>query len=185
MERPDPVIAADPVGNLLEAAPTAHGLGTATYDGDRGYRYRLSRLWDPALPRCCFVMLNPSTATATVLDPTVRRCVSFARAWGFGAVEVVNIYALRATDPEVLRRVADPVGAGNDRALLAAARAADAVIAAWGAHVSARDRTGVVRRLLDEAGIGLTALRLTRDGAPGHPLYVRSGTVPLPYGTSA
>jgi hypothetical protein len=182
---PDPVVAADPVGAVVETALTAHGLGTATYDAGRRYRYRLSRLWEPALSRCCFVMLNPSTADAATPDPTLRRCVRFARAWGHGAVELVNVCALRSTDPTTLRDADDPVGPDNDRALLAATRAADVVVAGWGACAAAGDRADVVRRLLGDAGTQLSALRLTRDGAPGHPLYVRSDAVPVPYARPA
>ena len=96
------------------------------------YRYRLSRTWDPTGPVVAFVMLNPSTADAEVLDPTVRRCVGFARGWGFGSLEVVNLFAFRATDPRDLLRAAAPVGAANDRAILDAASAADRVVVAWG-----------------------------------------------------
>ncbi len=110
---------------------------TATFDPTRTYRFHLSRTWDPAGPVVAFVMLNPSTADAHRLDPTVRRCVGFAAAWGFGALEVVNLFAFRATDPTDLSRCRDPVGTGNDRVVLEVARRADRVVVAWGTAVSA------------------------------------------------
>ncbi|TMF61888.1 MAG: DUF1643 domain-containing protein, partial [Chloroflexi bacterium] len=67
----------------------------ATFSADRRYRYRLWRRWDGARPVVAFVMLNPSTADARRDDPTIRRCIGFAKSWGFGGVEVVNLFAYR------------------------------------------------------------------------------------------
>jgi hypothetical protein len=169
---PDPVLAADPVGPVLDTTVGPWGLATASFSLDRVHRYRLSRVFYPAGHRVCFVMLNPSTADAFVLDPTVRRCVGFASAWGAGAVEVVNLFALRSTDPAGLRRCSDPVGPGNDAAIVAAARAADRTVAAWGAHGVHLDREAAVVELLAAAGVDLYALSLTKNGHPGHPLYL-------------
>lgn len=178
---PDPVVAAQPVGNRVEVADGSEGRATATFDDAGAYRFRLSRVWDPGGTRCLFAMLNPSTADAFTLDPTVRRCVRFARSWGFGALEVVNLFALRSTDPAGLRDVADPVGPGNDDAIVAAARAADIVVAAWGVHAVLGGRADAVRALLADAGVELHYLRLTKDGHPGHPLYVPAATPPTPW----
>lgn len=182
---PDPVVAGRPVGPVVTVDYGRNGVGTASFDADRRYRFRLSRVWDAGRARCCFVLLNPSTADATTEDPTLRRCVSFARRWGFGAVEVVNVFALRASDPRGLYGAEDPVGRGNNFALVAAARAAGLVVAGWGNHASRvlapeRDRAEEVRRALAAAGVPLTTLRLTRAGQPGHPLYVRAATPPRP-----
>lgn len=183
---PDPVLASRPIGGVLSVGYGHDGVGTASFDADRRYRYRLSRVWDASRARCCFLLLNPSTADAHATDPTLRRCLSFARRWGFGAVEIVNLFALRSTDPRDLYAAEDPVGHGNDPALLAAARAATLVVAGWGnrgARVLGpeRDRAAEIRAALAGAGVDLTALRLTRAGHPGHPLYVRSTTVPAPW----
>lgn len=175
---PDPVLAACPVGVHVDTAQGRWGLATATFDSARAYRFRLSRVWDPAGLRVNFCMLNPSIADALVLDPTIRRCVGFAQLWGMGALEVTNAFALRSTDPAGLRRVADPVGEGNDAAIVAAARAADLVVVAWGVHATYQDREARVRALLRDAGVSVHALRLTKDGHPGHPLYVPADTPP-------
>jgi hypothetical protein len=178
---PDPVVAAYPVGEVVETAYGPEGLATATYDPSGAYRFRLSRVWDPGRGRCVFVMLNPSTATAVRLDRTVARCVRFAQAWGFGALEVVNVFAYRATDPRTMKAQSDPVGAGNDHALVAAGAAADLVVAAWGTHAAHGGREGQVRARFADVGVDLRCLRVTKKGHPGHPLYVRANTVPVPY----
>jgi hypothetical protein len=129
------------------------------------------------------VLLNPSTATAFELDPTLRRVFRYARDWGMGSFEVVNIFALRSTDPAALYRSPDPVGSFNDRALLAASAAADLRVAGWGVHGSCAGRGDRVRELLAAEGLGLSALRLTKDGHPGHPLYLPASLEPFAWST--
>lgn len=175
---PDPVIAQNPVGEVVRTAHGPEGLATASYDPTETWRFRLSRVWDPAGSRCVFVMLNPSTATEQQLDPTVRRCVRFAQAWGHGALEVVNVFAFRATKPSDMKSCADPIGQGNDVAITAAARAADLVVAAWGTHAAYLGRGPEVKSLIAAADSTPHYLRLTKKGHPGHPLYVPSGTLP-------
>lgn len=136
----------------------------ATFSADRRYRYRLWRRWDRSKPVVAFVMLNPSTADARRDDPTIRRCVGFARTWGFGGVEVVNLYAFRATEPRRLRDVVDPVGPDNERHVMRAIRRARLVVLAWGAHAEAT-RLLSLRRA--------RCLGLTKAGQPRHPLYLR------------
>lgn len=119
-----------------------------------------------------FVMLNPSTATEVQNDPTVERCERRARALGFGGFRVVNIFAYRATDPQVMRAQADPVGPENDAALVEAARWGDRIICAWGRHGAHRERGPQVEDLLRAMGQPLFHLGLTQTGAPKHPLYI-------------
>lgn len=138
----------------------------------------LTRTWDDSLPVVNFLMLNPSTADAFQLDPTNRRCVGFAQAWGFGALVTTNIFAFRSTNPAGLRTAKDAVGLENNKEILAAAKNADLVIAAWGTHGEFHDRGTAVRDMLATAGIELHLLRLTKAGHPGHPLYVAGDTVP-------
>lgn len=178
---PDPVIAACPVGAEVDVEQGPWGLATATFDRTRRYRYRLSRVWDPRGLRVNFLMLNPSTADAFKLDPTVRRCIGFAEAWSAGSLEVSNAYAVRSTDPRGLRLVSDPVGPGNDEAIVAAARAADLVVVAWGVHATYLDRETEVLRLLADAGVDPHVLRVTKGGHPGHPLYVPGDVAPSPW----
>ncbi len=145
----------------------------------RAYRYVLWRGWDRANPAyALFVGLNPSTADEGEDDPTVRRCVAYARRWGYGAVCVVNLFAYRAADPRVMKAHPSPVGPDNDRWLLGQAKGAGVVVAAWGAGGTHRGRDQAVTRLL---GGRLSCLRLTRDGHPGHPLYLPRTLGPVPF----
>ena len=152
----------------------------ATIDATGCYRYSLWREWDANEPRVAFVLLNPSTADAQRDDPTVCRCIGLAQAWGCGSLEVVNLFAYRATNPRVLREVADPVGPENDRYLLAAAHRAQKIVLAWGARGDLHGRDRVILGLLAGGG-ELDCLGTTRCGRPRHPLYVSSTAVPIPY----
>lgn len=142
----------------------------AIFDGP--YRYLLWRRWEASAAGVLFVMLNPSTADARRDDPTIRRCIGFARAWGFGGVEVVNLFAWRATLPRELRRAADPIGPRNDQVIAEAAARAQAVIVAWGIHGVHLGRGDDVAHLL--AAARPRCLGATATGAPRHPLYVRA-----------
>ncbi len=123
-------------------------------------------------------MLNPSTADAFQLDPTNRRCVGFAQAWGYGAIVTTNIFAFRSTNPAGLRTANDAVGPENNETIVTAAKNADLVIAAWGTHGELQGRGNEVREMLGRTGIALHTLRLTKAGHPGHPLYVAGDTLP-------
>ncbi len=135
------------------------------------YRYRLHRSWLMGEGTVLFIMLNPSTADAELDDPTIRRCIGFARRWGFQELVVANLFAWRATDPRELKRASDPVGPENDEHLIALSGDADAVIAAWGVHGGYKNRNWVVRRLLRGT---VEHLGLTKQGHPRHPLYLRA-----------
>lgn len=139
---------------------------SATADIRGDYRYTLTRVWDPVLPTVTFVLLNPSTADEVELDPTLRRCVNFARREKFGGMTILNLYAFRTKSPKLMRAAADPVGPENDRAL---AGAAGTVIAGWGTNADPV-RVAHARTLLPT----LKALKITKDGHPQHPLYVHS-----------
>jgi len=156
----------------------ADAASVAVYSPCECYRYLLTRTWDANRPKLLFAMLNPSTATEVQNDPTVERCERRARALGFGAFRVTNIFAFRATDPRVMRAQPDPVGPGNDQALVESARWADQVICAWGGHGVFRDRGPQVEALLRATGRALYHLGLTKDGQPRHPLYIAYATQP-------
>lgn len=143
------------------------------------YRYRLARRWGPG-PAVLFIMLNPSTADAEQDDPTIRRCVGYAKALGAGSLEVVNLFALRATDPNELARDVAPVGPANNSHIWEAAQRAEMVICAWGAHPEARHRARQVVDLLHAAGARPMCLRRTKAGHPAHPLYLPASARPVP-----
>jgi hypothetical protein len=143
------------------------------------YRYTLWRVWDESLPRVTFIGLNPSTANERQDDATLRRCVSFARSWACGSVEVVNVYAFRSTNPAILTQVADPVGPENTVYLQQAIARAQMIICAWGAHKIIGYRDIEVLSLL--VGKDVYCLGCTKEGMPRHPLYVPANTQLLRY----
>jgi hypothetical protein len=143
------------------------------------YRYELWRTWDAGQPPLCWLMLNPSTADAVDNDPTVERCERRARAWGHGGIIVVNLFAIRATDPRVMLKAADPVGPENDAAILTAAGRSGMVIAAWGSHGGHRGRSGQVRKLFGDIGLPLYCLKVGKTGEPQHPLYLSYDLTPV------
>ncbi len=156
----------------------------ALFSADGRYRYRLSRRWDRRGQTVAFCLLNPSTADAERDDATIRRCIGFARAWGYGGVEVVNLFALRATRPETLQRATDPVGPENDRHIARAVRRADTVVIAWGAHGALRGRHAEVLALLGRPA-RLRCFGWTRSRQPRHPLYLPHGARLRPVATAA
>jgi hypothetical protein len=158
---------------------------TATFSPDRTYRYALTRRWDTSRPMTAWVMLNPSTADAFVVDPTVRRCVAFARSWGAGGVLVLNLFALRSTDPQALLSHPDPVGPVNDLVIAhhfsIAHEHVGPVFAAWGAHRVAAGRAELVTQLLKARCVRMLALGVTRHGHPRHPLYLPASATAVDY----
>lgn len=151
---------------------TPHNHSIALYSHCERYRYLLSRTWDAAGPKALFVMLNPSTATEVQNDPTVERCERRARALGYGAFRVTNIFAWRDTDPRAMRAATDPVGPENDAVILQSTLWADLILCAWGTHGAHLARGAAVEALLRRTGRRLHHLGLTRDGYPKHPLYI-------------
>lgn len=168
-----------PVGTIVS------GLISSAVISECGtYRYRLTRIWDEALPVLAWVMLNPSTADASTNDPTIRRCIAFAKAWGYGGIVVVNLYALRATDPKALWQHPDPIGPDNDEGLQFVAEHYPLIMCAWGANAR-QDRAEAVAAILwqcYEHGGQLATLGWTKtEWGPRHPLYVRADTRPIPF----
>jgi hypothetical protein len=180
------------------------GKAAATFSEDRLFRYALDRVWDPDLPVTCFIMLNPSTADAFKVDPTVNRCLGYARDWGSGGLMVLNAFALRSTDPKALYGHPCPVGPENDRIIRETLHRFQPaqVVAGWGEHAAKIDHLGRTRkqyeacrlpgeygqpwrsraeRIADLLGDRLMALRVTKDGNPGHPLYLPAHLKPVPW----
>lgn len=142
------------------------------------YRFNLWRTWDTRKQSAVFVGLNPSTADATRDDNTIRRCIGFARQWGFGGLVMVNLFPLRSRSPKALPGpLNQEAEAANRAAVIEACEQAGILIACWGSAWLARDR-GV--EYLDLAS-KWHCLGQTKSGAPRHPLYLASDTKPIPY----
>ena len=140
----------------------------------RSYRYTLWREWEGKNDDyVMFIGLNPSTADETFNDPTIRRCIGFAKNWGYGALCMTNLFAFRATKPAVMKMNPDPIGMENDEWLLKMAQEAGTLVAAWGAQGAHLRRDFEVKSLLKD----LHCLGMTKGGHPKHPLYVRGDTV--------
>ncbi|MFM2483259.1 DUF1643 domain-containing protein [Celerinatantimonas sp. YJH-8] len=148
---------------------------TAQFSTCRKYRYALWRIWDEAKPYVMFVCLNPSTADEQQDDPTVTRCIHYANRWGYGGVCMTNLFAYRATQPEIMESQEDPVGKDNDQWLVQLAREAGIVVAAWGNHGGHLQRSKQVVSLLPD----LYYLKLNKSGEPAHPLYLSAQLTPL------
>lgn len=146
----------------------------AKFSGDGKYRYYLTRIWNQWGKVVVFVGLNPSTADKHNDDPTVRRCITYARRWGFGGIIMLNAFAYRATDPREMKQAPQPVGSENDHWLKLFAGTGAPVVAAWGAHAAHGHRHLALRELLPETW----CLDVTKHGHPKHPLYLRGDLLP-------
>lgn len=141
------------------------------------FRYSLTRIWTYSKPRLCFCMLNGSTAGKDVNDPTVRRCIGYAIRWGYGSLEVVNLFGWRSTDPKVLPTIKDPIGPDNDEAIRRAVARSAIVVCAWGTHGDLNNRGLAVKEMIPADK--RRALRITKDGFPAHPLYLPGNLQPI------
>jgi hypothetical protein len=157
----------------------------ATFSPCRRWRYLLWRRWDETKPVANFLMLNPSTADEAKLDPTCARARGYAERWGYGALIVTNIFAFRNTDPDRMKAAKDPVGPGNDAAIVKAARESEIVVCAWGNHGSFLERSSRVKALLSQSRVKLYTLRINANGEPAHPLYLPGRLEPISWAASS
>ena len=148
---------------------------SANFSRCRTYRYALWRSWDEHKPYAMMIGLNPSTADEVEDDPTLIRCINFAKSWGYGGVCMTNLFAYRATDPNDMKAVADPVGASNNRWLTRLAKEAGIVVAAWGNDGSYLNRASQIRNKIPN----LYCLKMNKSGEPAHPLYLRAELKPV------
>ena len=160
----------------------------ATFSFGRMYRYTLWRYWGgPVLIQnissgyAMFIVLNPSTADENNDDPTVRRCIGYAKEWGYNGLCMMNLFAFQTRYPKVMKAARDPVGPDNNKALMDIAEYAEVIIAAWGVPGSYLDRDQEVYDMLPQ----LHYLRLTKGGFPGHPLFLPKGLKPILWNINA
>lgn len=154
---------------------------TATISRCGKFRYTLGRRWAEGQRLLAYVMFNPSTADAEDDDATIRRCIRFAQAHGFDALEVVNLFAYRARDPKDLRNAGYLVGPENDAHIQHIASIAEEVCVAWGALAADLARPQVVLPQLRMVGTPISCLRITRSGHPQHPLMLASSCKLQPF----
>lgn len=175
--------------------PLDDGSAGAEFSVDRVYRYKLWRTWGHGR-LVCFLMLNPSTADETDLDPTLRRCRGFAKAWEFSGFVVVNLFAVVSPDPRVLLTQQDAAGdlprettlgrvVTNLMVIQDEVQLAGRVVVGWGAFPEARERAERVTRLIRSYGVEPHCLGTTRGGHPKHPLYLASNTALVPFASNS
>lgn len=147
----------------------------AIFSECRKYRYALWRIWDESKPYALFIGLNPSTADETENDPTINRCINYARDWGYGGLCMVNLFAYRATAPSDMMKADDPVGADNDEWIKRLAKDAGVVVAAWGNDGAYLGRSKEVMNMIPD----LMCLKINQSGEPAHPLYQPGSAKPI------
>ena len=148
---------------------------SANFSRCRQYRYALWRWWGDGDDYALIVGLNPSTADHRQDDPTIRRCIGFARDWGYSGLCVANLFAYRATFPGDLMAAEDPIGPRNDYWLRQVSMKAAIVVCGWGNHGLWQGRADTVKRMLP----GMHMLRMNGSGEPAHPLYLPKGLIPV------
>jgi hypothetical protein len=183
----------DPV---LKTSWKGNELAGAEFSPCGTYRYRLWRHWAKGLPVACFIGLNPSTADETKMDNTMRRIKNFAKSWGCGGFEMLNLFGLRSTDPKALYTHSDPIGPGNDRAIRLTVRACSYVVCCWGVHGVIDSRSAqvlwAISKTISKSRVYCLGLTQPIPGGmddtisypqPRHPLYLKRGTkaIALPW----
>ena len=174
----------DPRPSTMTSSTIGHDPTISTlFSDDRVYRYVWTKQITEGNNRIClFVMLNPSTADEYGPDPTIAKCIKFAHKWNCGILVVVNLFALRSTDPKHLKQAANPIGSSvNDLMIRDLSIRAHHAICAWGNHGSLRGRSQQVIKMLQKAGVPLYCLDINASGEPKHPLYIRDSQELSPY----
>lgn len=178
-----------------KGATTVHDFSqSAMFSGDRVYRWKLWRRWEAGKPELVVIGLNPSTADETNDDPTVRRCMGFARTWGYGRLLMLNLFPFRAKSPQALASwYAGPLAlharldslTENARHIMdegiRVQAAGGAILAAWGSHGALLGQCDNLSALMDSYGLRVACLGITQAGEPKHPLYLRADTKPIAY----
>jgi len=144
---------------------------------DRKYRYVLSRIWDDSKDKIVFIGLNPSTADEKEDDPTIRKCISYAKKWGYGGLYMLNLFAYRATKPKEMKKANNPIGDENDKYLDEYVNKSDKVICAWGNNGSFQNRS---YKILNKYN-NLYYLKLNKSKEPSHPLFLSRDLKPIKF----
>ena len=157
------------------------------------YRYNLVREWDVLKPICIFFMLNPSTADAEQDDPTIRRVVNFARRWGYGSVIIMNLFAIRGTNSDILKQCKDPIGPYNYYIWKQGIEHPFTIFGSVDIYLAWGSKGGYMNQDLNcvkflkreqekrKDKIRLYCLGLTKEGYPKHPLYLKKDLNLIPY----
>lgn len=149
----------------------------ANISKDKIYRYTLSRTWDSTKPTVLFIGLNPSIADENIDDPTITRCINFAKDWGYGTLLMANLFAFRSTYPKEIYLIDDPIGKDNDHYILECVKQSDLIIACWGNNGTYMDREKIIKELVPN----LYCLQKNKNGTPHHPLRLPRDINTIPF----
>ena len=149
----------------------------ANISKDKIYRYTLSRTWDSTKPTVLFIGLNPSIADENIDDPTITRCINFAKDWGYGTLLMANLFAFRSTYPKEIYLIDDPIGKDNDHYILECVKQSNLIIACWGNNGTYMDREKIIKELVPN----LYCLQKNKNGTPHHPLRLPRDINPIPF----
>ena len=149
----------------------------ANISKDKIYRYTLSRTWDSTKPTVLFIGLNPSIADENIDDPTITRCINFAKDWGYGTLLMAYLFAFRSTYPKEIYLIDDPIGKDNDHYILECVKQSDLIIACWGNNGTYMDREKIIKELVPN----LYCLQKNKNGTPHHPLRLPRDINPIPF----
>jgi hypothetical protein len=136
---------------------------------DKKYRYSLYRIWNDELPIVAFICLNPSIADDKIDDPTINRCIEFAKSWGYGGFYMLNLFAFRATNPSELTKVNDPIGMDNQNVILETITKVDKVICAWGNEGILLNQNKKILSIIENP----YCIKINSSGEPSHPLFLK------------
>ena len=150
---------------------------SALFSNCKKYRYLLGREWDINKPKILFIGLNPSTADEYKDDPTILRCIQFAKSWGYGSLKIANIFAYRATDPNVLLKEKEPIGKDNNEHIITSDKECNKTVIAWGNHGLFLNRAADVLPLIQDP----YCIKKNSNGTPSHPLYLPKKLTPFKY----
>lgn len=148
-------------------------IGYAIFSFDKKYRYTLGRKWSNN-GICLFILLNPSTADAFKLDPTITRAYNLSKRLGYGELIILNIFAIRGSNPDIIKDVADPVGTLNNYYIKKTVKKSDLIILGWGNHGKINNRSSEIINIINKIGKEYHVLDINKSGEPKHPLYTKS-----------
>lgn len=143
------------------------------------FRWSLTRGWDER-PKLVVVGNNPSDADTRRDDPTMWVVMKFAYAWGYGGVEMLNIYPFITRDYSTFlawRRDHDHavrMMALNSAMIRGRMAAANIVMAAWGRLPFGDD----AKLFVSDNPVNYHCFGVTNDGAPKHPMARGKSRIP-------
>ncbi len=149
----------------------------AIFSKDRKHRYVLIREWDLKKPSLMIISLNPSTADEKINDPTIQRCIGFAKKWGFGRLFVTNLFSFRATSPKDLFNFKNPIGDKNDYWIRKLLKKVNKIVLAYGNHGGFKNRHQKILKIIKNP----YCIKKSKTGMPMHPLYLKYTKKPIKY----